>query len=507
MVHEGCSDVGSFVSMRLTGVWQDDDVVDRPASLPLIPMAGGIRRQRHRIVREAGRGHQTRRERNKKKRPYCSRLGSLSAPPPSSTALSLAGSLAQHIQSHTTSVHKADTPQVSSLPPAMSAPPAPLPHPPPEDLEVAGGGVAFEDAEKLIRQWDATPELLVFKGPEEDVAGYLDAVDVAVDPLLSGVGATTKAEAAGVVVQLAMASMEEELRHLMQILPLKYEGSTVLPKNRKGNTIVFKEWLLNRLPGSAGSYEFSTKLEEVAAGGGGSGDGEPLETEKTTGWGHLVATTLWRKRAGRWGGKGRRLAGEDLAGAVGVFRLAGEAGRPCGGAVVAQEHKLRPRALGVVIFVRDGEYKVCRKAPCRWVNYTSIPNAKKNSKINKRGNPHLHIIYKNNSQIYASIDDENDESMASYRMEILGANPNGASCIWRSKQASMPTVNTSTATERSIIGDEEEGYRSRGWVTGEKAWSGQHHLPRVRLKGKPHTRRNFVMPLAQSAKGEPKGYW
>uniref|UniRef100_A0A0E0NVB3 Uncharacterized protein n=1 Tax=Oryza rufipogon TaxID=4529 RepID=A0A0E0NVB3_ORYRU len=297
-----------------------------------------------------------------------------------------------------------------------------------------------------------------------------------------------------------MASMEEELRHLMQILPLKYEGSTVLPKNRKGNTIVFKEWLLNRLPGSAGSYEFSTKLEEVAAGGGGSGDGEPLETEKTTGWGHLVATTLWRKRAGRWGGKGRRLAGEDLAGAVGVFRLAGEAGRPCGGAVVAQEHKL------VVIFVRDGEYKVCRKAPCRWVNYTSIPNAKKNSKINKRGNPHLHIIYKNNSQIYASIDDENDESMASYRMEILGANPNGASYIWRSKQASMPTVNTSTATERSVIRD-EEGYRSRGWVTREKTWGGQHHLPRVRLKGKPHTQRNFVMPLAQSAKGEPKGYW
>lgn len=75
----------------------------------------------------------------------------------------------------------------------------------------------------------------------------------------------------------------------------------------------------------------------MAAGGGGSGDGEPLETEKTIGWGHLVATTLWRKRAGRWGGKGRRLAGEDLAGAVGVFRLAGEAGRPCGGAVVAQE--------------------------------------------------------------------------------------------------------------------------------------------------------------------------
>lgn len=161
----------------------------------------------------------------------------------------------------------------------------------------------------------------------------------------------------------------------------------------------------------------------------------------------------------------------------------------------------------MVIFVRDGEYKVCRKAPCRWVNYTSIPNAKKNSKINKRGNPHRHIIYKNNSQIYASIDDENDESMASYRMEILGANPNGASCIWRSKQESMPTVNTSTATERSVIGDEEEGYRSRGWVTGEKTWSGQHHLPRVRLKGKPHTRRNFVMPLAQSAKGEPKGYW
>jgi hypothetical protein len=75
--------------------------------------------------------------------------------------------------------------------------------------------------------------LLVFKGPEEDVAGYLDAVDVAVDPLLSGVGATTEAEAAGVVVQLAMASMEEELRHLMVRTPPRRRPRAHLKKRER----------------------------------------------------------------------------------------------------------------------------------------------------------------------------------------------------------------------------------------------------------------------------------
>uniref|UniRef100_A0A0E0GZS2 Exocyst subunit Exo70 family protein n=1 Tax=Oryza nivara TaxID=4536 RepID=A0A0E0GZS2_ORYNI len=105
--------------------------------------------------------------------------------------------------------------------PSSGAGPTPPPPPPPRG--------AFEAAERLIRQWDATPELLVFEGPEGDVADYLEAVDVAVDQLLSGVGAAAadaEAEAAGVVVQLAMARMEEELRHLMvrHAVPLDASG-------------------------------------------------------------------------------------------------------------------------------------------------------------------------------------------------------------------------------------------------------------------------------------------
>jgi len=88
--------------------------------------------------------------------------------------------------------------------PSSGAGPTPPPPPPPRG--------AFEAAERLIRQWDATPELLVFEGPEGDVADYLEAVDVAVDQLLSGVGAAAadaEAEAAGVVVQLFLVGKGE----------------------------------------------------------------------------------------------------------------------------------------------------------------------------------------------------------------------------------------------------------------------------------------------------------
>ncbi|KAF0931902.1 hypothetical protein E2562_007094 [Oryza meyeriana var. granulata] len=85
---------------------------------------------------------------------------------------------------------------------------------------------AFDAAEQLIRLWDATPEALVFEAPEEDVANYLAAVDVAVDQFAAAGAGATKAEAAGVVVQLAMARLEEELRHLMvrHAVPLDASG-------------------------------------------------------------------------------------------------------------------------------------------------------------------------------------------------------------------------------------------------------------------------------------------
>ncbi|KAG8070752.1 hypothetical protein GUJ93_ZPchr0006g42153 [Zizania palustris] len=73
---------------------------------------------------------------------------------------------------------------------------------------------SFDAAEQLIQLWDGTPEALVFEAAEEDVAEYLAAVDVAVDHLARGAGAATTGRA-GVAVQLAMARLEEELRHLM----------------------------------------------------------------------------------------------------------------------------------------------------------------------------------------------------------------------------------------------------------------------------------------------------
>ncbi|RCV06498.1 hypothetical protein SETIT_1G167500v2 [Setaria italica] len=71
---------------------------------------------------------------------------------------------------------------------------------------------AFDAADQLIQLWDATPEALVFEAPEDDVAQYLAAVDVAVDHLARGGPGGARA---GVAVQLAMARLEEELRHLM----------------------------------------------------------------------------------------------------------------------------------------------------------------------------------------------------------------------------------------------------------------------------------------------------
>jgi exocyst complex protein 7 len=84
---------------------------------------------------------------------------------------------------------------------------------------------AFDAAEQLIHLWDTTPEALVFEAPEDDAAHYLAAVDVAIDhldcpssPAVSG--------RAGVAVQLAMARLEDELRHLMlrHAVPLDASG-------------------------------------------------------------------------------------------------------------------------------------------------------------------------------------------------------------------------------------------------------------------------------------------
>ncbi|RLN24929.1 exocyst complex component EXO70B1-like [Panicum miliaceum] len=71
---------------------------------------------------------------------------------------------------------------------------------------------AFDAADQLIQLWDATPEALVFEAPEDDVAPYLAAVAVAVEHLSRGGPSGTRA---GVAMQLAMARLEEELRHLM----------------------------------------------------------------------------------------------------------------------------------------------------------------------------------------------------------------------------------------------------------------------------------------------------
>ena len=71
---------------------------------------------------------------------------------------------------------------------------------------------AFDAADQLIQLWDATPEALVFEAPEDDVAQYLAAVDVAVEHLARGGPGGARA---GVAVQLAMARLEEERRHLM----------------------------------------------------------------------------------------------------------------------------------------------------------------------------------------------------------------------------------------------------------------------------------------------------
>uniref|UniRef100_A0ACD5UWM7 Uncharacterized protein n=1 Tax=Avena sativa TaxID=4498 RepID=A0ACD5UWM7_AVESA len=80
--------------------------------------------------------------------------------------------------------------------------------PDPSDL------AAFDAAEQLIHLWDTTPEALVFEAPEDDAAHYLAAVDVAVDHLAAG-GPAAASGRAGVAVQLAMARLEDELRHLM----------------------------------------------------------------------------------------------------------------------------------------------------------------------------------------------------------------------------------------------------------------------------------------------------
>ncbi|KQJ82243.1 exocyst complex component EXO70A1 [Brachypodium distachyon] len=92
----------------------------------------------------------------------------------------------------------------------------------PEALSMA----AFDAAEQLIHLWDTTPEALVFDAPDDAAAAdYLAAVDVAVDHLAAGSLAATSGRA-GVAVQLAMARLEDELRHLMlrHSVPLDASG-------------------------------------------------------------------------------------------------------------------------------------------------------------------------------------------------------------------------------------------------------------------------------------------
>ncbi|KAM3367062.1 hypothetical protein ACQJBY_015993 [Aegilops geniculata] len=83
----------------------------------------------------------------------------------------------------------------------------------------------FDEAARLIHLWNTTPEALVFEAPEDDAANYLAAVDVAVDHLAAG-GPAAASGRAGVAVQLAMARLEDELRHLMlrHAVPLDASG-------------------------------------------------------------------------------------------------------------------------------------------------------------------------------------------------------------------------------------------------------------------------------------------
>ncbi|XP_048540596.1 exocyst complex component EXO70B1-like [Triticum urartu] len=81
----------------------------------------------------------------------------------------------------------------------------------PPEISISSAA-AFDAAEQLILLWDATPEALVFEAHEQDIAQYLTAVDVAVEHLARGGAGAGRA---GVAVQLAMARLEEELRHHM----------------------------------------------------------------------------------------------------------------------------------------------------------------------------------------------------------------------------------------------------------------------------------------------------
>ncbi|RLN03553.1 hypothetical protein C2845_PM13G07170 [Panicum miliaceum] len=71
---------------------------------------------------------------------------------------------------------------------------------------------AFDAADQLIQLWDATPEALVFEAPKDDVAQYLVTIDVAVEHLSQGGPGGARAS---VAVQLALARLEEDLRHHM----------------------------------------------------------------------------------------------------------------------------------------------------------------------------------------------------------------------------------------------------------------------------------------------------
>ncbi|OEL17142.1 Exocyst complex component EXO70A1 [Dichanthelium oligosanthes] len=124
---------------------------------------------------------------------------------------------------------------------------------------------AFDAAEQLIHLWDTTPEALVFEAPEDDAAHYLAAVDVAVDHLASSSSSSNPAVygRAGVAVQLAMARLEDELRHLM----LRH----AVPLDASGLYCSLRRLSLGSMDDLDTSSEFDPATPHSQDGGGGAG--------------------------------------------------------------------------------------------------------------------------------------------------------------------------------------------------------------------------------------------
>ncbi|CAN6248303.1 unnamed protein product [Urochloa humidicola] len=133
--------------------------------------------------------------------------------------------------------------------------------PPADDSDAAESLAAFDAAEQLIHLWDTTPEALVFEAPEDDAAHYLAAVDAAVDHLSSPNPAVSGR--AGVAVQLAMARLEDELRHLM----LRH----AVPLDASGLYCSLRRLSLGSMDDLDTSSEFEPATPHSQDGGGGAG--------------------------------------------------------------------------------------------------------------------------------------------------------------------------------------------------------------------------------------------